>query len=97
MAPMATADTNRSSYPTGTAHGRGQTGADERWNAKAKYIETPKKPEQIEGDAARERYTDEATKKTGNRPTSAEETKQTGSNPGTTWQPEAWVPGARKG
>jgi NADH dehydrogenase [ubiquinone] 1 alpha subcomplex assembly factor 2 len=56
--------------------------ADARWAAKAKYIEKPKPaPEQIEGVQHEQHIP-------------SQEPSQIGENPGASYQPEAWTPGA---
>ncbi|KIW41933.1 uncharacterized protein PV06_05530 [Exophiala oligosperma] len=87
--------------------------ADERWAAKAKYIEKPKPTvtQQLSGDPQKDRAIAESTPEQPPRPekcksgveTPAQSPKdpwkqveETGSNHGTNWTPESWVPGTSK-
>lgn len=82
--------------------------ADERWAAKAKYIEKPEPTvtPQLSGDPQFDRaQAEQAPSEPGpsQKTRSAVETDdpwkkaaETGSNPGNNWTPEAWVPGTVK-
>ena len=83
--------------------------ADERWAAKAKYIEKPKPAASIKlsGDPELDRAHAENSpgqpprpEKSANLVDSNENQlnkgKETGSNPGSGWNPEAWTPGPAK-
>lgn len=78
--------------------------ADERWAAKAKYIEKPKPT-----PASDAQFEGAAPEQTPPQPPSAEKTTSSvdtedpwkkasegGSNPGANWTPESWVPGTAK-
>ncbi len=83
--------------------------ADERWAAKAKYIEKPKMAAtlKLSGDPALDRIQAEndpnqppRSAKMKNHVVGAENLEKKGdettTNPGSTWTPEAWTPGASK-
>ena len=80
--------------------------ADERWAAKARYIEKPSPgpTPQLTGDAQQDIKREEQSV---SQPPSSEkarnavgdpwkQARETGSNPSATWAPESWVPGATK-
>ncbi len=72
--------------------------ADARWEAKAKYVESPKPKTQrqpIEAPRARagEASSEETTDARENPWAKLDETSK---NPGSTWSPEAWTPGPAK-
>lgn len=78
--------------------------ADERWAAKAKYIEKPEPTvtPQLSGDPQLDRAqagqapNQPAPKGAAQKEDPWKKASETGSNPGNTWAPEAWVPGAVK-
>jgi NADH dehydrogenase [ubiquinone] 1 alpha subcomplex assembly factor 2 len=80
--------------------------ADERWAAKAKYIEKPKPTSTVNPEverAAAEQAPAPHQPPPSEKTKSAVETEdpwkkasESGSNPGATWTPEAWVPGTVK-
>ena len=73
--------------------------ADARWAAKAKYIESPKpqatKPAPQEAPRARTGE-DPSKRKAQVKEDPWAKANETAKNPGSTWQPEAWVPGPAK-
>ena len=76
--------------------------ADERWAAKAKYIAKPEPTPTVTAPPmngvaqARPPPSEQKTKNTAEMEDPWAKASETGSNPGATWSPEAWVPGAAK-
>ena len=72
--------------------------ADARWEAKAKYIESPKPKAQRQPIQTPRVRTEEAS--SGEKPEAKEnpwaKLEETSKNPGSTWSPDAWTPGPRK-
>ncbi|KIV95487.1 hypothetical protein PV10_03139 [Exophiala mesophila] len=77
--------------------------ADERWAAKAKYIEPSKPsrtPQLSDGPrpnaASSHTPVDKKSQTTTDSESSGKPSPETGSNPGQNWKPEAWVPTSSK-